>query len=32
MEFPFENSAYISQDTGSILAMFRVLWHMPLSQ
>ena len=25
MEFPFENSAYISQDTGSILAMFRVL-------
>ena len=25
MEFPFESSAYISQDTGSILAMFRVL-------
>ena len=25
IEFPFENSAYISQDTGSILAMFRVL-------
>ena len=25
MEFPFENSAYISQDTGRILAMFRVL-------
>jgi phosphohistidine phosphatase len=25
IEFPFENSAYISQDTGRILAMFRVL-------
>ena len=25
MEFPFESSAYISQDTGRILAMFRVL-------
>ena len=25
MEFPFESSAYISQDTGSILAKFRVL-------
>ena len=25
IEFPFENSAYISQDTGSILTMFRVL-------
>jgi len=25
MDFPFESSAYISQDTGSILAKFRVL-------
>jgi phosphohistidine phosphatase len=25
MEFPFEDSAYISKDTGRILAMFRVL-------
>jgi phosphohistidine phosphatase SixA len=25
IEFPFESSAYISQDTGRILAMFRVL-------
>ena len=25
MEFPFESSAYISKDTGRILAMFRVL-------
>ena len=25
IEFPFESSAYISQDTGCILAMFRVL-------
>jgi hypothetical protein len=25
LEFPFESSAYISQDTGSILGMFRVM-------
>ena len=25
IEFPFESSAYISQDTGRILTMFRVL-------
>jgi phosphohistidine phosphatase len=25
LEFPFESSAYISQDTGSVLGMFRVM-------
>jgi phosphohistidine phosphatase SixA len=25
LEFPFESSAYISQDTGSILGVFRVM-------
>jgi phosphohistidine phosphatase len=25
LEFPFENSAYISQDTGSVLGVFRVM-------